>query len=409
MRPGRPGLILFLPRGTLNGAPGVGAVPYVRWKLYSGLVALLALVLVAAGALASTPQVETALRSGLLIPSLLGKAPLDPLAFFTPDPQHGELAFEAAGLRLRAQVYRPDDGGRHGAVVIAMGARPWAPDDPRLVRMATAMARSGVVVMTFRPPYLQADDIRPEEIEVLIAAFGALRSQPYVDPGRVGFLGISVGGSLALLAASDPRIAADVNFVVSLGAYYDVFQLIGEIARRRVCGSDGCSAWVPDPVTVAVVRKHLIDTLEDAAERQLLSDLFLRHRPVPEERLNALGRHGRAVYQMLANEDPDRVDERLAALPSETLGGFREISPSHLRGPVSAAVYVIHDRRDVHIPPIHGDQLVQALRAAGTDVRYVQFSTIQHVDPASRRDGFGTLGDALNLYVVLYRVMLRLT
>ena len=52
-------------------------------------------------------------------------------------------------------------------------------------------------------------------------AFGLLASRPEVDPQRVGIAGFSVGGSLAVLAAADPRIAERVRFVNAFGAFGD--------------------------------------------------------------------------------------------------------------------------------------------------------------------------------------------
>ena len=51
--------------------------------------------------------------------------------------------------------------------------------------------------------------------------FQYLQQQPYVKQDKIGFIGVSVGAPLALLAAADPRINKDVAYVVSFGGYYN--------------------------------------------------------------------------------------------------------------------------------------------------------------------------------------------
>ena len=72
-----------------------------------------------------------------------------------------------------------------------------------------------------------------------------MQGQPNVDPERIGFFGASVGGSLALVAAADPRIAEDVDTVVSFGGYYDALETFGAIATHHIEYGEMDEEWKP--------------------------------------------------------------------------------------------------------------------------------------------------------------------
>ena len=55
-------------------------------------------------------------------------------------------------------------------------------------------------------------------------------------PDRVGILGISAGGSLAVIAAADPRIQHRVGFITLFGGYYDATTLLRDFGRRAQDG-----------------------------------------------------------------------------------------------------------------------------------------------------------------------------
>jgi hypothetical protein len=48
---------------------------------------------------------------------------------------------------VSADLYRPDDNDRHGAVLVVIGAAPRALEDEQVVRLAESVARAGLVVM----------------------------------------------------------------------------------------------------------------------------------------------------------------------------------------------------------------------------------------------------------------------
>lgn len=132
------------------------------------------------------------------------------------DPAGHDVEFASHGVTLHGTVVAPPEGGSGAGIVMVHGSGPHNREDYR--REAEAFAKAGIAVLIYdkrtagysmfqRDYSLLADDA--------LAAVQTLRSQPGVDPARVGLWGLSEGGWVAPLAASRSR---DVAFVVTVGA-----------------------------------------------------------------------------------------------------------------------------------------------------------------------------------------------
>ncbi|MET8143377.1 prolyl oligopeptidase family serine peptidase [Sphaerisporangium sp. NPDC005288] len=144
---------------------------------------------------------------------------VEPSPAVPPDLAAREVSFRGAGgLEMHGTVLSPAAAGpgRRG-IVLVHGAGSGTPRT-KLMEEAVQFARRGLSVLVydkrsvgyslFRRSYSQlADDA--------LGAVAALRSQPGVDPAKVGIWGLSEGGWVAPLAASR---SADVAFVVLVGA-----------------------------------------------------------------------------------------------------------------------------------------------------------------------------------------------
>ena len=130
-------------------------------------------------------------------------------------------------------------------MVLVLGVNNVGREYPAVVRFADAMARSGVAVLVPDSTALLAGTLNPDETGGVVDAFRLLASRPEVDPQRVGLVGLSVGGSLALLAAGDPRIATQVRWVNAFGAYADAGQYLAEVAAHAMSIDGRTVPWSP--------------------------------------------------------------------------------------------------------------------------------------------------------------------
>jgi acetyl esterase/lipase len=382
-----------------------GAVSLRRlWPLLAALAVLVALV----GGLFGTHYGRLAFTSAAFLPDLMVDLPARPVTWFTSDPIRERVTISyAGGKSMPCDVYRPPHG-RHGAIVFVMGAPPLEPDDSRLVRLADSAARAGYVMFIPFSPDLENDFIAREEPDAYVAAFQYLQQQDFVDPERIGFIGVSVGGSLALIAASDQRISTDVDFLVAFGAYYDALDTLAAVTTGSIYYDGQRESWDPSWHTEEVMAEQLIDRLPDSGDRDLLWRVFVNLESVSASELATLTPTGRHAYDFLSNRDPARVPELIEQLPAAFLDDMRALSPSlHIEG-LKAETFILHDRSDRYVPYVESRRLRDRLEGQ-VKLHYTELTIFEHVEPHSEKGALALFLDGSRLYFRLYQLLLRLS
>jgi acetyl esterase/lipase len=367
------------------------------WPIVIALLVIAAVALLAAGTRAGRVAVATS----LITLDAMGVPALHPGALVGPAPLVEHVFFASGERTIEGLVFRPRDGRPRGAIVLSMGVRAWRLESPEMEALGSDFARAGVVLMALDSPELRFDEIGPEQVEDLVRAFVFLRGQPYTDESRVGFLGFSVGGSLALLAAADARVADQVGFVDVVGAYHDVTQLLKDVTTGRAAG------FRPSETSEVVIRKQVIDATAIGDDRALLLGIFYEGRDEDRGRVGGLGEGGRAVFDLLDNDDPERFQPLLdRVMAYADLEALLALSPSRVAADVRAPLRVLHSRRDRHVPFEHAERLTQA--AARAEPRLLRFDAFDHVDPRLSSVRPALAADALRMYWYLYGLVRRL-
>ncbi len=215
------------------------------------------------------PPVKAASHTAFFVLQTLD-VPFKPQPWFTTTPLREEIQYPRSDGQGLADIYRIPDNQRRAAVLIFLGANAAGRDDPDVINLGDALARTGFVVMFHWSPTMGLqNNIDPEEIEGLVHAFQYLLAQDFVDRGRAGMAGFSVGGSFAMVAAADPRIRDDVVFVNSFGAYYDAEDLFLQVASRSRLNDRESGPWNVDRLTWLVFGNELTETLDNPAEQEL--------------------------------------------------------------------------------------------------------------------------------------------
>ena len=303
-----------------------------------------------------------------------------------------------------ADLYVPAGGGEHSAVMFFLGVNPAGKNDERVVNVANAIARSGIVVMIPWSERMAERRITDQEVDDLVRGFEYLSALEMVDSDRVGMAGFCVGASLTMVAAQDERIREDVRVVNSFGGYYNARDLIASVVSGQRFYDGESRPWEPDSLSKEVVQIHLLESVQDPDERNLLAQAIEQGTDLPD----SLSDNADTVRALLSSPDLETAYLLLERLPPESLETLRRISPSTNIGDLHAKVLAMHDREDKLVPSEESRRLVDALESRRS-IHYTEFSFFDHLDPTRPVGRVEFVKEGFKLFLHMYRIMRELS
>lgn len=165
----------------------------------------------------------------------------------TTEPTRRDVAFDADGVTLRGWFYTPAGEGPHPVLVLSHGFSALKEMD--LDRYAEVFAQAGFACLVYDHRNLGASDGWPRreidpwrQVLDMRHAISFARSEPGVDPERLGLWGTSYSGGHALVvAATDRRVRCVVFQAGTIDSYAAVVRRLGEsgiATLRRRCAED---------------------------------------------------------------------------------------------------------------------------------------------------------------------------
>jgi dienelactone hydrolase len=337
-----------------------------------------------------------------------------------------DIDMPLANGKMRGRLYAPDR--RPGRMVLLVsGLHPAGIDEPRLVAFARQLAASGLVVVTPDIPELSHFEIAPaitDEIEAAALWLSELSARPgaTAGDGRIGLIGISFSGGLAVVAAGRTTLRDRIAYVFSLGGHDDLprvlrYLCLGSEARpphqlRLTLDAtkdvaDQLFVRPPDGYAVALILMGVaervapprqVTALRDAVRRFLLASTLDRvdtakaTREFAALRAVASTLPGPSATMLRNMNDRDVVHLGARLLPYvHFYGGAPQLSPSRSPKP-TAPVFLLHGVDDNMIPAIESEYLADGVRGHAP-VRLLVTDLIMNSDlgPSPRA------GDALRL------------
>jgi dienelactone hydrolase len=277
---------------------------------------------------------------------------------------------------IPARLYQSESGAGPTLAVFP-GVHGGGVDEPRLVALSTRIAAAGATVLSVPLPDLRQYRLTPRATDMIEDVAGWLASNADLAPGgRIGVVGVSFAGGLALVAAGRPSLSGRLTGVFALGAHADLPRVI-----RYLClGDEAPKTLAPPhdygvalmlraslsyvvPAGQAAALDHAVLTFLDASsaettDRAEAARLFELARA--EER--ALPEPARSLMRGVNERNVAALGPRLAPY-AEAIGGAAALSPT--RSPAATApVFLLHGLNDNVIPESESLDLAQYLSQA---------------------------------------------
>jgi len=352
------------------------------------IVLIVALVSLIAGALIARPYVH---GLAFVIRAAQMHGTLDRVAGFdAATTREREITIPAARGALRARIYEPDRTPRRAALLVS-GLHPAGIDEPQLVALARQLAASGLAIVTPDIPELLRFEITPATTDAIEQAAVWLSSEPGLSAdGKVGLMGVSFSGGLAMVAAGRKSMADRTAFTAAFGGHDDLPRVLRylctgveqrprhEVRLNPGAADDhetfarppydggvaiillGVADRVVPPSQVeplrAAVRRFLVASYLDGADQPQAEREFAALRDVAKR----MPQPSATLLRYVNERDVIHLGPRL--LPFAGLyGGHAALSPSKSPKP-SAPVFLLHARDDNVIPAVESEYLVEDLR-----------------------------------------------
>jgi pimeloyl-ACP methyl ester carboxylesterase len=278
-----------------------------------------------------------------------------------------------------ATVVRPGRGdGPWPAVVFVNGATREGRHHPKVQRLARGLARAGFLVVVPDLPGLPSGTITPATTAATIDVAKATSGRPDVRDGRIGFYGVSVGASLALLAAASPPLAGRVTVVGGEAPWVDMKRVI----RLATTGYYNGERYETDPYASLAIARSLAAGLPPSRQRdRLLTQLENVDdddpRPLALLRDEAYGGDAGTLVALLENRDPDRFAALFQRLPARVRKAVAALSPGRRARRLSMPVELVSSPHDQYFPPAESRRLADI----APNVHVTVTATLDHAVP----------------------------
>lgn len=316
-----------------------------------------------------------------------------------------DLSIPGKNGPIRARLYFREGAKPSPGIVVAHGVHYRGIDEDRLVPFARALAESGLTVLT--PELREIADYRITKsgVDVMQDSVRYLASRrDHVDGERVGLLGFSFAGGLALVAARAPETANHLSYVTSVGGHHDLRRVLKFLIHNEIETPTGIVQTPAHEYGLVVLVYGNLAHFAPAADQAALHEtyqawLHVDRKAAREAAKNLTTPEGQRLWQLLEKQRLQELApdlDRLLAEQSATLSALS--SAGHLQD-LTVPVYLLHGAHDSVIPPSETD--AAHLELAGADHRALVTPLIEHVEVSKT----ATLSDKLALMTFMAKLL----
>lgn len=253
---------------------------------------------------------------------------------------------------LKFRLYLPQGVSHPGGIVLLHGIHRAGIEEPRLTNFARTMAGAGIEVMTPELQDLADYRVTPRTVDVIGDSAVVLSGK--MGRPKVGVLGLSFAGGLALLAANKPEYTDRIGFVAAVGAHDDMTRVAHFFAANMIETPDGSAVALQaheygvlvlayshiedffSPQDVPVAREALRKWLWEQTSDSMQTAHGLS--PAGRQEFDKILHHREQLQPALFQEIKRHSDEMQAVSPHGQIGNLR------------VPVFLLHGSTDSVIP-----------------------------------------------------------
>lgn len=330
--------------------------------------------------------VTTAVSTTLFLTQVL-PLPVKPQEWVTRKPKIEAVEFFSDSKKVVGQIFRPDNNKTHPALIATMGVRTSEKDKLTMANFAQSLSRMGFVVLVANLEDLEKEKIKIQGKEVFLSEFRYLESLPYVDKKKVSFVGFSVGASVALKAAEDPRIAHKIHAFVFFGGYFDLQDYLSSLLTKTAVYQDEEFPWEP--------REHVVSYFQETVATF-----------APQEEQKVLSPESQFVLKLFEAKGRQELVSVWPQAPEKILKEIEALSPSVGLENLKTRLFILHDRGDRNVSFVESRKLNDAL-PENFKRAFLEVSLFEHVRPQEALS-WPMVGEIFKLFFFLNKVFLFL-
>ena len=318
-----------------------------------------------------------------------------------------DLPYKRASVGVNGQVEQGALGAWPAAIVRPRTPPPWptvlfmngaTPDGrahPGVRRFARSLARSGYAVYVPDLPGIAVGELSPQTLKAAVeCALEAIDDRRTRD-GRVGLVGVSIGGTLALLVAATPELAPRTSVVAAVAPFTDLERVMMLATTGVYPGTDRSETYAVPPSLLLGLARSLIAALTQTPDVRALGSIVARLDPAAPDPLRLLretpyrplGDAAARTLELLLNRDSSRFAELYAALPADLRNAVRSLSPLRSAARLTAPIEIATAPRDKYFPLAES----LALQRAAANVRITVTPALAHATPRITLKDVGAL------------------
>lgn len=322
-----------------------------------------------------------------------------------PAPTASGANWTVEGRAGEGDLYTPTEAIK-GRMIFVPGLIADARRDPRVIAFAETLARAGYLTLVPQTTAFDGLKANPDDIAALsdAATWLADTDFPNAPKTKIGIAALSYMAGPSLIAASRAPLNDKVGFVFFIGGYYSMTDVIRFVTTRKFRLNDGAPWSEEAPADYALwaflaAQAQGIEGPDRSTLLEISAAKLADFNADVSAKAAMLGPDGAAIYTLMTNRDPDKVDQLVAALPAGLKAQLDALDPSKqdLSGFTADAV-LVHGKDDPFIPSTESAKLAEAI---GSNAHLYLLEQVTHVEV--NRDG--SMWDQLDMLFAGRRVL----